>query len=644
MVTDASNVGLGGVLLQEDKPCAFESKKFTSTECNYHTTEREMLATVHCYKKWAVYLRENPKNVIETDHMPNTYFSTKPLLSSKEMRWMEFLSSFPGEWKYKPGKGNIADPLSRMPSFYVGAIIRKNKPAKAIVDEVIQPVQQFTLIQQILKGYLQDADFPKEKYLLQGDLYYHNDKIVIPNIPEVKELVIQECHDSMFAGHMGRDKTITTVKRLFWWKGMAQDITQYVTHCHVCQTTKAAATAGQGELHPMEATTVPWQNISVDLITALPLTIQGHDSIITVVDRCTKMVILIPTDMTIDAIRFAQKMQDHVYAKQGLPLDIVHDRDPRFIGNFLTTAYKGTGIHQSMTSAWHPESDGQTERMNRTVEQVLRAHSAESPREWDKLLSMVEFAINNSTHASLKDSPFFLNYGRHPITPVMIDFIKHDKVACAKALQWNKSNKQAFDFAMQQLKMARDRYKSYADSNRKDTTFKGGDKVLLSTVNLNKHSQNRKLFPKFIGPFKITERINDVSYRLDLPEMMKIHNAFHVSLLRLYKQGMKHPPPPIPIEMEGELEYEVQKIVSHREYKKTNKLEYYIMWSGYGPEHCTWEPEVHLKNAKDTVQDYWEALALLERAAKERPRSKQTLKRLQPDIAAISKKRKKAVS
>jgi hypothetical protein len=118
LVTDASQVGLGGVLLQEHKPCAFESKKFTVAECNYTTTERELLAVVHCFNKWAVYLRHNPENIIETDHMPNIYFTTKPQLSSREVRWMETLSTFPGKWTYKPGKGNIADPLSRMPTFY----------------------------------------------------------------------------------------------------------------------------------------------------------------------------------------------------------------------------------------------------------------------------------------------------------------------------------------------------------------------------------------------------------------------------------------------------------------------------------------------------------------------------------------------
>ena len=160
---------------------------------------------------------------------------------------------------------------------------------------------------------------------------------------------------------------------------------------------------------------------------------------------------------------------------------------------------------------------------------------------------------------------------------------------------------------MQQLKIARDRYKSYADAKRQDTIFEVGEKVLLSTVNLNKHNQRRKLYPKFVGPFPILAKVNDVAYKLDLPVTMPIHNVFHVSLLKTYIPG-KIPPPPMPITVEGELEYEVERILMHRELKlkKGIKREYLIKWSGYGPEHCTWEPEAHLQNAQDALQDYWD--------------------------------------
>jgi len=185
MITDASQVGLGGVLLQDSKPCAFESKKFSSTECHYNTTERELLGTVHCLKKWAVYMRHNPENVIETDHMPNVYFNTKPTLNSREIRWMETLTSFPGQWVYKPGKGNIADPLSRMPTFYVCALLRSNKKASSIVKEKIQPDEQQSLLARIRAAYEADPTFVKSRYALENGLCFRNEKIVIPDDADV---------------------------------------------------------------------------------------------------------------------------------------------------------------------------------------------------------------------------------------------------------------------------------------------------------------------------------------------------------------------------------------------------------------------------------------------------------------------------
>ena len=261
--------------------------------------------------------------------------------------------------------------------------------------------------------------------------------------------------------------------------------------------------------------------------------------------------------------------------------------------------------------------------MNMTIEQVLRAHAADKEKEWDKTLSMVEFAMNNSVHASIKHTPFFLNKGVHPITPLTLEVYKHTTHRSPDALHFTEARHQAHTFAMQQLRMARDRYKSYADAHRKDIEFDVGDKVLLSTVNLNKHNLNRKLYPKFVGPFPITAKVNDVAYRLDLPSNMPIHNVFHVSLLKPYYPG-RTPPPPMPLVVDGELEYEVERILLHKDIpmKKGTKREYYVKWKGYGPEHCTWEPESHLQHAPDCVKDYWELHKQVQLASASRAKRK----------------------
>ncbi|MFN9965220.1 MAG: hypothetical protein ACK52F_00410, partial [bacterium] len=370
-----------------------------------------------------------------------------------------------------------------------------------------------------------------------------------------------------------------------------------------------------------------------------------HNAILTVVDRCTKMVHHIKTENTCTAEEFAQLMQDHVFSKHGLPTDILTDRDPRFTGNHFQALCEMQNIHHSKPSAWHPQSDGQTERMNRTAEQVLRAFTAQYDGEWDKHLSMVEFAMNNSLHSGLKHTPFFLNTGINPITPIMLQAIKECKLATQKATKATDEQlaslkvpearrnlierELAFRSAMEHLKKARDRYKSYADAKRKDVEFQIGDKVLLSSVNLNKHQQARKLYPRFVGPFEILEKVNSVAYKLDLPESMPIHNVFHVSLLKKFIPGKMPIPPPVPIEVDGELEFEVEKILLNRE-KKTNKVvkkEYYVKWLGYGPEHCTWEPESQLKNAQECLDNYWALQQQLHQAALARQSAKQSATR-----------------
>ena len=614
VVSDASLVGLGGVLLQDNQPCAFESKKFTPTERAYTTTERELFATVYCYQKWAVYLRHNTDNVFETDHLPNTYFNTKPTLTPKEIRWMELLATFPGTWQYKPGKGNIADPLSRMPTFYTLAMISHNKTGLDLESAQIQPAQQMNLMQEIRKAYSTNPPVQQPEWQHHNGLFYVDGKMVIPDHTEIRQYILQECHDSVWAGHAGRDKTLEAVKRLFYWRGLAKDVTDYVHSCHTCQVSKSAATQSQGMLHTVEVSTRPWYTISCDFVTALPESVDGYNAICTVVDRCTKMVHLIKCTDSTTAAQFAQLMLDNVFTKHGLPGDILTDRDPRFTGHFWRQMCECLNIHCSFTSAWHPQSDGQTERMNRTIEQVLRAHAADRRGHWSETLSLVEFSMNNSMHASLQQTPFFLNFHQHPLTPIMIETLVEDKISCAEALRTQKNYREVLDFAMQQLKAARDRMKSYADAKRSEASFTLNQLVLLSTVNINKHNHNRKLFPRFIGPYKITRLVNDVAYELELPTHFKIHNVFHVSLLKEYdgRRAPKTPPVPEVLQDGAEPEYEVDKILQHREKKKGRTMgkEYFVLWSGYGPEHCTWEPEAHLKNAPDAVAEYWQHLTL----------------------------------
>ena len=340
----------------------------------------------------------------------------------------------------------------------------------------------------------------------------------------------------------------------------------------------------------------------MDFITQLPETRKGHDAILVFVDRLSKMVHFAPTRTDVSAKGVAQLFFEHVFRLHGLPKDIVSDMDAWLTSRFWKALMSLLGTRLSMSSAFHPESDGQTERVNRTLEQMLRMFVSPAQDDWDVLLPAVEFACNSAVHDSTGETPFVLNYGRQ--LPAPVDRAVGDVVPAAD--DFVGEMRRALESAKSHLLKSQQRQKSYADSRRRDCEFQVGDEVLLSTRNLRLKSPGaRKLLPKFIGPFQIVARVGDVAYRLALPDTLRIHDVFHVSLLAGYVAGKDYKPPPLPIVVDGALEYEVERVLLHRPRSSGNKTvyDYLIKWQGYGPEHNSYEPESNLP--RELIDEYW---------------------------------------
>ena len=284
-----------------------------------------------------------------------------------------------------------------------------------------------------------------------------------------------------------------------------------------------------------------------------------------------------------------------------MPREIVSDRDPRFTGNFFRALCKLLGIKQSFSSAFHPQSDGQTERTNRVMEDVLRHYVAPDGSDWDDHLSTAEFAVNNTFHESIKNTPFFLNYGRHPRVPGHPEFPSH----VPEAQGFEERFQMLWKRAKECLQAAVDRQKAFVDNHRVFATFAVGDRVLLATKFAQpKNVMGKKLLPKWMGPFVIVQKVNEVAYRLDLPGHLNWHNVFHVSLLRRYLDGGRVQPPPLPEIVNGEPEYHVEKVLAHR--LRRREMEFLIKWKGYTQEHNSWEPAVViLENCEELVNQYW---------------------------------------
>ena len=313
----------------------------------------------------------------------------------------------------------------------------------------------------------------------------------------------------------------------------------------------------------------------------------------------------------VDAYETAKLFIDHIYRHHGLPDVIISDRDKIFMSRFWKALFKMLGTKLSTSSAYHPQTDGQTEVMNRKLEEMIRAFINYKQDNWDEHLTEFEVAYNSSVNSTTTFTPFFLAYGMHPRT------IPFETVASKNETtnDYLTTMQEATAIAQQKIKRANENSAKYENKKRNPCLFKVGDLVMLSTKNLHldTNAQRNKLSMKYCGPFEIIEAINPVTFRLDLSQPMKtrgIHNAFHCSLLapyvkdKLFKRTCK---PPLPLKFEDEHEeYEVEKILNHRGRK--SRTEYLVKWLGYPDHENSWVSSKDMGNAQELLKEYHQSL------------------------------------
>eukprot|EP00798_Chlamydomonas_sp_ICE-L_P029418 gene29418-biopygen5345 len=615
---DASVVGTGGVLFQADRPIAYFSHKLTAAERNYSTGEQELLAIYLALKEWRCYLEGCTAGFdLDTDHEPLIYLRSQPILSRKQARIMEFLSRFGNmKWKHIAGRTNVADPLSRHPTF------------EALTCLVVQrlheddPAHERDLVTDIKAAYEADVRFdnPRNTQFLRktsAGLWVGTDRsrryaspgqIVVPNGNSLKARLLHAFHDLDRAGHFGIDRTFEAISRSYWWPAMRLDVTDYVRSCDSCQRTKAARQKAYGSLQPLPIPARKWQSISMDFITGLPKRgPHGFDVILVVVDRLTKMVKLAACHTTDSAERTANVFHEKVLCDFGIPESIVSDRDVRFTSLFWKSMCSLTTTARLMSTAFHPQTDGQTERANQVLEDALRAFTNEKQKDWPSLLPNAQFAINNAFNRSIQDTPFHLMYGQHPRVALQPSDV-HNVDTSAKS--WLEQMDYAVASARRHLLAAQDRYKSYADRKRRPIILKVGQHVMLSAKNLKYWpGLARKLLPRFVGPYPISHVIEKggetVAVTLTLPDSWKIHPTFHVSLVKPYFPGDSPPEVrPSPFHTEGCVQvYEIARVVSHKFVAR--QLQYFVQWL-HSDNAFSWESAVSLADfCPLQIKEYW---------------------------------------
>ncbi|KAI3821409.1 hypothetical protein L1987_08976 [Smallanthus sonchifolius] len=605
--SDASGQGLGCVLMQRGRVIAYASRQLKVHEVNYPTHDLELAAVVFALKIWRHYLY-GVKFTIYSDHKSLKYFFEQKELNMRQRRWLELLKDYDCEIMYHPRKANVvADALSRKD---VPAPIRVKACQMVVTSDVMREIEKAQ--EEALKG----ENIKKERMVGQQDKLEYNTlgvrtrfgRVWIPMGGELRTKILDEAHKSRYSIHPGTNKMYQDLKKEYWWPGMKHEVTKYVSKCLTCSQVKAEHQKPYGKIQPLEIPEWKWEHITMDFITKLPRTAKGHDTIWVIVDRLTKSAHFLPIRETFSSERLAEVFINEVVARHGMPLTIVSDRDTRFTSRFWKRFHEAMGTRLNISTAYHPQTDGQTERTIQTLEDMLRACIIDFGGSWDSHLPLAEFSYNNSYHTTIGMPPYEMLYGRRCRTPVCWGEIGQKELG---SLEVVKETSERFDQIKARMKAAQDRQKSYADKRRRPIEFNVGDRVMLKVSpwkGIIRFRKRGKLSPRFIGPFRIMARVGEVAYRLELPdELSGIHPTFHVSHLRKCLADESAHVPLTDIEVDNSLNYieEPVAILDRKEKRLRNKVIQLVkvQWKHRKGSEATWETETEMKESYPQLFD-----------------------------------------
>lgn len=637
--TDASDYVTGGILSQYDDdhvlhPVAFYSRSMVPAECNYHIYDKELLAIIRCFEHWRPELEctELPIQIF-TDHQALKTFMESKELTRRQARYLDILSEFNFQIIFRPGRNNSkADALTRMPDSapsdpsderakHQHQIIltpdRVNVRVNAIEESLFSRVHEANredpdceeYRQAIQKGEntLHGTDLGRCR-IVDGALF-KNGLLWVPASMHTE--VLQEIHEQPASNHPGVTRTIDLLRRHYYWPGHAKTIKRFIRNCHPCQRSKAPRDRTNGLLVPLPIPQQRWQDIATDFITGLPES-DGYNAICTLICRLSKERHYVPchwgeggtsTEETLWILLW------NVFRLHGLPLSITSDRGRQFVSTLWKSLCKRLKIKANLSTAYHPETDGQSERANQDIKRGLRTYCNYMQDDWARWIPMVEFSDNNNTSTSLGLSPFYFNRGFHPRMSFGPDCTTYEstreRLQATKAEDISKRMAELLEYGQASLAKSQLAMEAQANMHRKQVEYDKGDKVWLSSQNIRTTRPSKSLEDRQLGPYEVIEKVG-TSYRLRMPPHWKKETVFHSNLLRPFANnplpGQAQPPPRAVSFRRGD-EWDVDDIIASRRYK--GRLQYQVKWTDEEDDDAWYYADQgEFDSAKDVVEEF----------------------------------------